>query len=245
MSITYVPVILNNAPVLNVNTLNATDVNVSDDITVAGDATVSGIFSGVTGGFTGTFTVGSALNANGGLNTSTVSAIEVSIANSPAAFEVFKVRVTNDTQPRFSVTAAGTVGWGPGSVTPPDTTLTRSGVNALSTPGFFAMGSGQSSGDFSVFGTSLSLGTAGGGIRIKEGTNARMGVVTLAAGLATVPNTSVTANSRIFLTAQSLGTVTKPQALAVTNRTPGSQFVIESFDVTDTSVVAWEIKEPA
>lgn len=83
------------------------------------------------------------------------------------------------------------------------------------------------------------------GLKVAEGANAKQGVSTLVAGTVTVANTSVTATSRIQLTAQSLGTVTAPKALAVTARTAGTSFVITSADATDTSVVAWEIFEVA
>lgn len=91
----------------------------------------------------------------------------------------------------------------------------------------------------------LSLKTAGKGLQIKEGSNAKMGVATLVAGTVTVANTSVTANSRIFLTVQSLGTILLPAAVAVTARTASTSFTITSADVTDTSVVAWHIIEPS
>jgi len=91
----------------------------------------------------------------------------------------------------------------------------------------------------------LTLPVVGTGINIKEGTNARMGAATLVAGTVTVSTTEVTTVSRIFLTVQSLGTVAAAKAIAVTARTAGTSFVITSADATDTSVVAWEIKEPA
>ena len=231
MSVTYVPVILNNTPELNVDTLNATDVN------------VSGTFSGLTGGFTGNFTVGGSITTTN-MNTAGLTAVTADIANSPSGTDALRVKVTNDAHPRFLVKTDGSINLGTGAVAT-DTSIVRSGVGALSTPGFFAMATGQSSGDFSVFGTSLSLGTAGGGLRIKEGANARMGVSTLAAGAVVVPNTSVTATTRIQLTIQSLGTVTAPKAIGVTARTPGTSFTITSADATDTSVIAWELKEPA
>lgn len=243
MTITYVPVILNNAPVLNVDTLNATDINVSDDIAVTGDATVSGTFSGATGGFTGNFTVGGTTNVVN-LNADVISAVDINVANSPAGTDAIRARVTNDPQPRFLVKTDGSINLGSGSAAT-DTSISRSGVNALTTPGFFAMGSGQSGGTFSIFGGSLSLGTAGVGLRIAEGVNARMGVATLVAGTVVVNNTSVTANTRIQLTIQSLGTVTDPKAIGVTARIAGTSFTIRSADVTDTSVIAWELKEPA
>ena len=88
------------------------------------------------------------------------------------------------------------------------------------------------------------VGTVGKKQAITEGANAAMGVATLVGGTVTVSNTLVTANSRIFLTAQSLGTIVVPAALAISARSAGASFTILSSDVTDTSVVAWEIKEP-
>jgi len=97
--------------------------------------------------------------------------------------------------------------------------------------------------DFNADG--MSLGVAGLGIKIKEGTNATMGIATLVAGTVTVNTTKVTANSRIFLTRQTtagtLGT-----SVNVTARTAGTSFTITSQgSVLDTSTVAWQIVEPA
>jgi hypothetical protein len=91
----------------------------------------------------------------------------------------------------------------------------------------------------------LTMSTAGAGLSIKEGTNACMGVTTLSSGSVVVSTNKVTANSRIMLTTQSLGTVSVPQAIAVTARSAGTSFTITSADGTDTSVIAWEIIEPA
>lgn len=76
-------------------------------------------------------------------------------------------------------------------------------------------------------------------------TPTRLGAATLVAGTVVVATTAVTANSRIFLTGQSLGTVTAPSALTVSARTPGTSFTILASQATDTSVVAWQINEPA
>ena len=181
--------------------------------TVTGNLSVSG---------TSTFTGAAALNGGGtwkGL---------LDGSGAAAGTAVLGTLITNDTFDRFRITADGTMTWGPGNGAR-DTTLDRSGVNALETLGFFAMGSGQSGGTFSVFGgaaNSLQLGTAGGGLAVKEGSNARSGVSTLVAGTVTVANTSVTATTRIQLTAQALGTVTAPKALAVTARTAGTSGLI-------------------
>lgn len=91
----------------------------------------------------------------------------------------------------------------------------------------------------------VAISTAGKGLRVKEGANAKMGVATLVAGTVVVSTTAVAANSRVFLTVQSLGTVTAPSALAVSARTVGTSFTILASQNTDTSVVAWQLVEPA
>lgn len=102
-----------------------------------------------------------------------------------------------------------------------------------------------SGGDLRLEEGQVALQTVGKGLSIKEGTNAKMGVATLVAGTVVVSTTAVTANSRIFLTYQSLGTITVPSSLGVSARTAGTSFTILSADVTDTSVVAWIIYEPS
>lgn len=124
-----------------------------------------------------------------------------------------------------------------------DASIVRSGVNALQADVFFRIKSGQSDGNFTIFGTELKIGTVGGVLKIAEGANATSGVVTLVAGTATVVTTKVTATSRIQLTPQTLGTVTSPKPVGVTARNPGVNFTVTSGDPTDTSVIAWVIVE--
>lgn len=81
------------------------------------------------------------------------------------------------------------------------------------------------------------------GVSVRTGVNQRMGTATLVGGTVTVINTSVTANTRIFLTVQSLGTVVVPQAVAVTAKVVGTSFTITSASGTDTSTVAWLLVE--
>lgn len=171
-----------------------------------------------------------------------VSAVSAAYTGATAATTVVSAIVTNDAFDRFRLRADGRIDWGPGTGTR-DTDLYRSGVNALQTDGFFAMGAGQSGGTFSVFGGDLVIASAGQGLQIKEGTNAAMGTATLVAGTVTVNTTRVTANSRIQLTAQTSGG--GPGALRVSARTAGTSFTITSTSGTDTSLVAWEITEPA
>lgn len=133
--------------------------------------------------------------------------------------------VTGDSVPRFTWMATGAISWGSGSATQ-DVTLGRSGAGVLSV----------TLGSFSVT-------TAGQGLRVKEGSNAKQGTATLSAGTVTVSNTSVTSSSRIFVgTATPGGTVGAPFVSSVT---AGTGFTIKSTSSTDTSVVAYEIFEPA
>ena len=89
----------------------------------------------------------------------------------------------------------------------------------------------------------LKLITAGSGLRVKEGTNAKMGTATLVAGTVTVNTTVVTATSRILLTTQTPGgTVGSPYVSA---RVAGTSFTITSTNAADTSTVAWLIVEPS
>lgn len=81
------------------------------------------------------------------------------------------------------------------------------------------------------------------GLTVTEGANAKQGVATLVGGTVTVANTSITANSRIFLTSQADGGA--PGSLRVSARVVGTSFTITSSSATDTSVVAYEIFEPA
>ncbi|WP_275558503.1 hypothetical protein [Streptomyces sp. 5-6(2022)] len=96
---------------------------------------------------------------------------------------------------------------------------------------------------WSVTGADVRVATAGRGLMVAEGSNAKMGTATLTAGAATVSTTAVTANSRIFLTNQALGGTAG--FLRVSARTAGTSFTITSSSGTDTSTVAWMIVEPA
>lgn len=163
-----------------------------------------------------------------------------------AASTVLQAMVTGDTQQRFTIGGDGKLSWGPGNAGV-DTNLYRSG-GSLKTDTFFSMGgSGQASGAFTAFtgaAKALIAGTAGGGLAIAEGTNARSGTATLNGTTAvTINNTSVTANTRIQLTIQTPGgTVGSPY---VFTRTAGTSFQIKSTAAGDTSTVAWLLVEPA
>lgn len=106
-----------------------------------------------------------------------------------------------------------------------DTTLYRSAADVLATD------------------DDLAVAVAGKGLRVKEGANAKMGTAVLVAGSATVATTAVTANSRIFLTAQNSSGA--PGELSATARVAGTSFTIGSTSALDTRTVAWMIVEPA
>ena len=140
-----------------------------------------------------------------------------------AATNALGIRVSGDTNNRINWSAAGQIGWGSGAATP-DTFLSRISADLL----------GVTSADFTVH-------TAGNGLRVAEGSNAKQGTATLAAGTVVVANTSVTATSRILLTAQDNNSA---GALRVSARTAGTSFTITSSNGADSGVVAYEIFQP-
>lgn len=135
--------------------------------------------------------------------------------------------VTADTFDRFRILASGAHEWGSGAAAR-NIGMSRGADNRLD----------LTTADFRI-------ATAGRGLQIAEGANAKQGAATLVAGTVTVNTTAVAANSRIQLTTQSLGTVAAPKAIAVTARTAATSFTITSEDATDTSVVAWTIIDAA
>jgi len=157
----------------------------------------------------------------------TASAGVVTIVTSSTAKRAFDYRVTGDAVSRVRLDASstsGTITLGDGTTA--DVNLYRSAANTLATD------------------DDLAINAAGKGLKVKEGSNAKMGVTSaMTAGSITVSTTAVTASSRIFLTAQTTGGT--PGALRVSARTAGTSFTITSTSGTDTSTVAWMIVEPA
>lgn len=112
------------------------------------------------------------------------------------------------------------------------------------TAGAPAMSIAASTG-LATFNGAVDIATAGKGLQVAEGANAKQGTVTLNGTTAvTVSNTSVTANSRIFLTIQSRGSVNPPGSPYVVTRTAGTSFQVASTVASDNSVVAYFITEP-
>lgn len=134
------------------------------------------------------------------------------------------VAIGGDAADRWHVLSSGYQEWSDGTLAP-DTNLYRASANVLATDDDFA------------------VNVAGKGLKVKEGTNAKMGTAVLVAGTVTVSTTAVTANSRIFLTNQAAGGT--PGFLRVGTKTAGTSFTIVSSSNTDTSTIAWFIVEPA
>jgi hypothetical protein len=149
----------------------------------------------------------------------------VAVLTSTSTDDILATRVTGDTVSRFLLEADGTQSWSPGGSTAADTFLARGAANRLD----------LTTADFRI-------ATAGRGLRVAEGSNAKMGTAVLVAGTVVVSNTSVTANSRIFLTCQTPGGT--PGFLRVSARTAATSFTILSSSGTDTSTVGWMIVEP-
>lgn len=126
----------------------------------------------------------------------------------------------------WRLTGDGSMNAGPGTAAR-DTTWGRQGV--------------------AQFGTSdsdLVIGLAGKGLKIKEGSNARMGTATLVASTGvTIANSSVTTNTRIALATKTPGGT--PGALFVNTVTPGTGFTVKSTSSTDTSVIGYVLFEAA
>jgi hypothetical protein len=79
-------------------------------------------------------------------------------------------------------------------------------------------------------------------LSLLDGSNKRMGQAVLVGGTVTVSNTSVTANTRIFLShANTSGTLGH---LYISARVAATSFTITSSSGTDTSTVNWLLIEP-
>lgn len=141
-----------------------------------------------------------------------------------------------------------------GNATLTNGNLVLTSGNATMTSGNLLLSSGNltlTSGNAVLTNGNLSLGTAGKGISIKSGANARIGQSILVGGTLAVANTSVTANTRVFITRSSKGAST---ALGNLEALPaaGVGFTLSSYDdalvglvAGDVSVIDWMLVESA
>lgn len=92
-----------------------------------------------------------------------------------------------------------------------------------------------------VFTGNVNITTAGKGLSVEGGSNAKIGTAVMVGGTVTVSTTAVTANSRIFISKNSDST--GHGSLWVDNITAGVSFDINSTNVLDDATVAWFIIE--
>jgi len=149
----------------------------------------------------------------------------IAVKASATSDAVFTTRAGASADSYFYMDALGDHWWGNGTATQ-EIQLGRTANNALS----------LQTADFLI-------ATAGRGLRIKEGSNAKMGSGTLVGGTLTVNTTAVTANSRIFAFCNSPGGT--PGFLRCSARVAGTSFTILSSSGTDTSTFSWILIEPA
>lgn len=93
-----------------------------------------------------------------------------------------------------------------------------------------------------ISGGGLIVSVAGNSLTIKGGSNAKIGSGTLVGGTATISNTSVTTNSKIFLQDTSTS-ITNVGVLTVSSKTAGTGFVVTSTLALDTSTFDYWIVE--
>lgn len=152
----------------------------------------------------------------------------LAVQSSPGSAPVFAAGVTGDANNRVELRAGGNIALGIGSA-PPDTVISRNASAVVGLPGVATPGN-------------IDITGVGKGLQVAEGSNAKQGTAVLVAGSATVADTAVTANSRIFLTSQVDGGT--PGFVRVSARVAGTSFTITSSSNTDTSTIAYEIFEP-
>lgn len=137
-------------------------------------------------------------------------------------------RATGDTADRFFLSADGKMAIAAGGGAAPDVSWGRYGTAMIGST------------DADVVAAGL-----GRGFKVKEGTNARMGIATLVAGTVSVSNNTISANTRIFTGMKTpLGTVGASFVSAVTTGGSGG-FTIKSTSSSDTSIVSWLMLEAA
>jgi hypothetical protein len=165
-----------------------------------------------------------------GINNGGTITGDVTVNGSSTTDQVFSVQVTGDAQPGCVIRADGRIELG-GRVTAPDVAVFRDGSTRLHTINTFL-----TEGD-------VQCDVAGHGLIVREGTNARMGTLTLTGATpVVVANTSVTANTRIFLTANAPGGT--PGHFWVSARSAGVSFSVTGT-AGDTSTLAYLLVEPA
>jgi hypothetical protein len=91
----------------------------------------------------------------------------------------------------------------------------------------------------------ITISTAGKGLRIKMGANAKMGQAILTGGTVTISTTAITASSLVFLSNGQAGGVPGVLSEDAASRVAGTSFKVDSTSAADASGVNWLIIEPA
>lgn len=195
---------------------------------------------------------------NDSTNTARITNVDLGISGTAGSLDIFP---TTASKGKLTITAADSAG----DTTTAIVNASQAGARTYTIPdagasASFVMTAGAQSlagvktftADITASGANIIAATAGKGLQIKEGSNARMGTSTLSSGTVTVSNTSVTANTRIFLSRYAPGASTALGILSVGTVTASTSFVINALkeaDATvqtnDVSVVHWMLVEPA
>lgn len=139
--------------------------------------------------------------------------------------------ITTDTGTNPAVMLDGRLAAGGAVATRPLLVIANNGTTKISV---------AAGGSMTLTGGSLILGTAGQGIQIKSGTNARAGTATLVGGTVTVSNTSVTANTVVRYWLKTAGGTVGSYTYTTS---AGTGFTITSSSGSDTSTLDWELVE--
>ena len=163
----------------------------------------------------------------GNIDMQMASGQRMSLRPSSRSSNTLAINVGSGTNDDFRLLGDGTQQFGAGGASARDTTWARQGAAQIGTTD-----------------SDIIIGLAGKGLRVKEGSNAKMGTAVLNGTTAvTVSTTAVTATSRILLTINTPGGT--PASPYVFTRTAGTSFQIKSTGASDTSTVVWMLVEPA
>lgn len=198
------------------------------------------------------------LSFNDSTNTARITNVDLGASGTAGSLDIFP---TTASKGKLAFAAADSAG----NTTTTITNASQTGARTYTIPdagasASFVMTAGsQTVGGAKTFTSDITgttanviIGTAGKGLQVKEGSNARMGTATLSSGTVTVSNTSVTANTRIFLNRYSVNSSTALGLLSVGTVSASTSFVINALkeaDATvqtnDVSIVHWILVEPA
>jgi len=164
------------------------------------------------------------------IRTGAAAAITMS---SSAAVSIENSVITSSNNPAIAGSGAGVLTFGNVDFT---SNALTAGTLTLSTSNVSKSGNLQALGN-------VICSTAGKGVQVKSGSNARIGVGSvLVGGTLAIANTSVTTNTVVMVSVTTLGTVTTAKAVHVT-KSAGVGFTVTSADATDTSTFDWYLVE--